>query len=116
MAQSAYFALQLPYSIFGLDRTPNFVETLNVGLLGYSKSWTQIIPNSQIVVIPSPPDDPSHWRAQLFVTPSKLILKSVFVLTAIIIVLVGFVIYFYWKEKKEGHDIIEIDDKTYVRI
>ncbi|CAG5049351.1 unnamed protein product [Parnassius apollo] len=36
LPQSAYFALQLPYSIFGLDRTPNFVDTLNVGLSGYT--------------------------------------------------------------------------------
>ncbi|CAK1582021.1 unnamed protein product [Parnassius mnemosyne] len=116
LSQSAYFALQLPYSIFGLDRTPNFVDTLNVGLSGYSKSWTQIIPNSQIVVIPAPPDDPSQWRAQLFVTPSKVILKSVFVLTAIIVIITACVLYLHWKERNDRQDIIEIDEKTYVKI
>ncbi|CAH0720738.1 unnamed protein product, partial [Brenthis ino] len=116
LPQSAYFALQLPYSIFGLDRTPNFVDTLSVGLSGYSKSWTQIIPNSQIVLIPAPPNDPSQWRAQLFVTPSKVILKSVFVLTAIIIVIIGCVLYLHWKERNDRQDIIEIDEKTYVKI
>ncbi|XP_028160739.1 T-cell immunomodulatory protein [Ostrinia nubilalis] len=116
LPQSAYFALQLPYSIFGLDRTPNFVDTLNVGLSGHTKSWTQIIPNSQIVVIPAPPNDPSQWRAQLFVTPSKVILKSVFVLTAIIIVITCLVLYLHWKERNDRQDIIEIDEKTYVKI
>lgn len=116
LPQSAYFALQLPYSIFGLDRTPNFVDTLNVGLSGYSKSWTQIIPNSQIVVIPVPPYDPSQWKAQLFVTPSKVILKSVFVLTAIIVIITGCVLYLHWKERNDRQDIIEIDDQTYVKI
>ncbi|CAD0196729.1 unnamed protein product [Chrysodeixis includens] len=116
LPQSAYFALQLPYSIFGLDRTPNFVDSLNIGLSGNSKSWTQIIPNSQIVVIPAPPNDPSQWKAQLFVTPSKLILKSVFVLTAIIIIITGLVLYLHWKERNDRQDIIEIDDKTYVKI
>ncbi|CAH2990771.1 unnamed protein product [Chilo suppressalis] len=116
LPQSAYFALQLPYSIFGLDRTPNFVDTLNVGLSGHSKSWTQIIPNSQIVVIPAPPNDASQWRAQLFVTPSKVILKSVFVLTAILIVITGLVLYLHWKERDDRQDIIEIDEKTYVKI
>ncbi|XP_032513850.2 T-cell immunomodulatory protein [Danaus plexippus] len=116
LPQSAYYALQLPYSIFGLDRTPNFVDTLTVGLLGFSKSWTQIIPNSQIVLIPAPPSDPSQWRAQLFVTPSKVILKSVFVLTAIIIVIIGCVLYLHWKERNDRQDIIEIDEKTYVKI
>ncbi|CAB3236458.1 unnamed protein product [Arctia plantaginis] len=116
LPQSAYYALQLPYSIFGLDRTPNFVDTLNVGLSGYSRSWTQIIPNSQIVVIPAPPNDSSQWKAQLFVTPSKVILKSVFVLTAIIIVIIGCVLYLHWKERNDRQDIIEIDEKTYVKI
>ncbi|KAG7307258.1 hypothetical protein JYU34_007418 [Plutella xylostella] len=116
LPQSAYFALQLPYSIFGLDRTPNFVETLNVGLSGFSKSWTQIIPNSQIFVIPTPPNDPSQWRAQLFVTPSKVILKSVFVLTVIVIVIIGFALFLHWKERNDRQDIIEIDEKTYVKI
>ncbi|KAF9410987.1 hypothetical protein HW555_010119 [Spodoptera exigua] len=116
LSQSAYFSLQLPYSIFGLDRTPNFVDTLNVGLSGFSKSWTQIIPNSQIVVIPAPPSDPSQWKAQLFVTPSKVILKSVFVLTAIIVIITGCVLYLHWKERNDRQDIIEIDEKTYVKI
>ncbi|KAM3963441.1 T-cell immunomodulatory protein [Aphomia sociella] len=116
LSQSAYFALQLPYSIFGLDRTPNFVDTLSVGLSGYSKSWTQIIPNSQIVVIPAPPFEPSQWKAQLFVTPSKVILKSVFVLTAIIIIITGLVLYLHWKERNDRQDIIEIDENTYVKI
>ncbi|KAL4702541.1 hypothetical protein ACJJTC_001426 [Scirpophaga incertulas] len=116
LPQSAYFALQLPYSIFGLDRTPNFVDTLNVGLSGNYRSWTQIIPNSQIVVIPAPPNDPSLWRAQLFVTPSKVILKSVFVLAAIVFVITGFVLYLHWKERGDRQDIIEIDDETFVKI
>ncbi|KOB73487.1 T-cell immunomodulatory protein [Operophtera brumata] len=116
LSQSAYFSLQLPYSIFGLDRTPNFVDTLNVGLSGYSKSWTQIIPNSQIVVIPAPPSNPSQWKVQLFVTPSKVILKSVFVLTAIIVIITGCVLYLHWKERNDRQDVIEIDENTYVKL
>ncbi|VVD03546.1 unnamed protein product [Leptidea sinapis] len=115
LPQSAYFSLQLPYSLFGLDRTPNFVDTLTVGLSGYSKSWTQIIPNSQIVLIPAPPNDPSQWKAQLFVTPSKVILKSVLVLTAIIIVLIGCVLYLHWKERRDSQ-YIEIIEKNYVKL
>lgn len=99
LPQSAYYAMNLPYSIFGLDRTPNFVDVLMVGLSNRSKTWTQLIPNSQVVVIPWPRDDPSQWKVQLFVTPSKLILKSVWVFTGIcglIIIIVGFL---HWREK-----------------
>jgi integrin alpha FG-GAP repeat containing protein 1 len=56
-------SLQLPYIIFGLGSTPNFVEQLTVGILitaktdqsQYTKVWRQqIIPNSQLVINPSP--------------------------------------------------------------
>ncbi|KRT83185.1 hypothetical protein AMK59_4158, partial [Oryctes borbonicus] len=92
LPQSAHFSLNLPYNIFGLGRTPNFVDLLTVGLSSHSRQWTQIIPNSQMVVIPWPVDKPSLWKAQLFVTPSKLILMSVAGLTtacALITVIIG---------------------------
>jgi integrin alpha FG-GAP repeat containing protein 1 len=63
LSQSAYMALQMPYVIFGLGATPNFVEHLTVGILaktpdelikGYRKDWPQIIPNSQLVISPNP--------------------------------------------------------------
>ena len=55
-------SLQLPYIIFGLGSTPNFVEQLTVGILvpkktdqsQYTKVWRQqIIPNSQLVINPT---------------------------------------------------------------
>lgn len=64
LSQSSHMSLQLPYIIFGLGSTPNFVEELKVGILattvssdkldGYSKEWHQIIPNSQLVINPYP--------------------------------------------------------------
>lgn len=68
------------------------------------------------MVIPVPPNNPSQWKAQLFVTPSKLILKSVFVLTSIIVIITGCVLYLHWKERNDRQDIIEIDDTNYVKI
>ncbi|XP_034243244.1 T-cell immunomodulatory protein [Thrips palmi] len=100
LPQSAHFSLGLPYSIFGLGRTPNFVDTLSVGMSGQMREWPQIIPNSQMVVIPAG-ELPSQWKAQLFVTPSKLVLMSVVALLgtcAIITLIIGAL---YWKERKE---------------
>lgn len=101
LPQSGHNALGLPFTIFGLGRTPNFVDTLTVGLSGQSRSWTQIIPNSQMVVIPWPAKEPTKWRAQLFVTPSKLILMSVAALTAICGLITIIIAALYWKERKE---------------
>jgi integrin alpha FG-GAP repeat containing protein 1 len=101
LPQSAHFSLGLPYTIFGLGRTPKFVDTLTVGIAGRSKPWTQIIPNSQMVVIPSPLDKPSKWHAQLFITPSKMILMSGVALTGTCGLIIAIIGALYWKEKRE---------------
>ncbi|XP_067014448.1 T-cell immunomodulatory protein isoform X3 [Anabrus simplex] len=101
LPQSAYFALGLPYAIFGLGRTPNFVDTLTVGVGGWQREWTQIIPNSQMVVVAHPPEEPSKWRARLFVTPSKLILLSVAALTGTCVLIVVIIVGLYLKERRE---------------
>lgn len=99
--QSAYFSLHLPYTIFGLGRTPNFVDKLTVGLGHQNRTWTQIIPNSQMVVVPWPPDEPSRWKAQLFVTPSKLIWMSVLSLGATCAVITLIILVLHIKERRE---------------
>ncbi|KAL3270196.1 hypothetical protein HHI36_009252 [Cryptolaemus montrouzieri] len=101
LPQSAHFSLNLPYTIFGLGRTPNFVDFLTVGLSNNSKEWPQIIPNSQMVVIPWPTNQPNKWRAQLFVTPSKLILMSVAALTGVCGLITLLIGVLYWKERQE---------------
>ena len=48
LAQTASFALGLPYTIFGLGMAPNFVDYLDVNISGLSHRWPRIIPNSQL--------------------------------------------------------------------
>lgn len=101
LPQSAHFSLNLPYSTFGLGRTPNFVDTLTIGLSNKFREWTQTIPNSQMVVIPAPIGEPLRWKVQLFVTPSKLILLSVAALTGTCGLITAIIIGLYWKERRE---------------
>ncbi|XP_078046745.1 T-cell immunomodulatory protein [Augochlora pura] len=101
LPQSAYFSLNLPYTTFGLGRTPNFVDCLKIGMGGNSRDWPQIIPNSQMVVIPSPMGEPLKWKAQLFVTPSKLILLSAAALTGTCGLISFIIVALYWKERRE---------------
>jgi integrin alpha FG-GAP repeat containing protein 1 len=72
-----------------------------VGLANHTKIWTQLIPNSQMIVVPQPVDEPDRWKAQLFVTPSKLILKSVFALSGICLFILIIILVLYVKEKRE---------------
>ena len=101
LPQSAHFTLGLPYTIFGLGRTPNFVDTLTVGVAHKYRDWTQIIPNSQMVVIPSPLEHPGKWRARLFITPSKMILLSVAALLGTCVLITAIIGMLYWKERRE---------------
>lgn len=105
--QSAYFSLQLPYSVLGLGETPNFVDKLYVTIPGFSNDkirqheWNQIIPNSQMVVIPHPPDNPKKWINKLFVTPSRLVILTLLALVGTCVVICIIIGFLHWKEKRE---------------
>ena len=71
LPQTSHFALGLPYTIFGLGMAPNFVDYLAVNISGMSHDWPQIIPNSQLYVIPYPYSNPSGWDLKLIITTSK---------------------------------------------
>lgn len=103
LPQSAYFCLHLPYTLFGLGRTPNFIDSLIVGVSGENRTWLQIIPNSQMVVIPRPKDHPEKWTARLFVTPSKLIVQSFIALLATCFFISLIIAVLYWKERREDN-------------
>ncbi|EDV29062.1 uncharacterized protein TRIADDRAFT_52570 [Trichoplax adhaerens] len=70
LSQTAYTALQLPFIVFGLGQTPNFVDYLSVSLPRNSAqkrehTWSSIIPNSQLIVIPQPPAVPKNCQVDL---------------------------------------------------
>ena len=64
----------MPYTIFGLGMAPNFVDYLTSNISGQSHSWPQIIPNSQLYVIPF--GDSSSWDLKLMITTSKNIVMT----------------------------------------
>nr|CAG4641567.1 EOG090X03KG [Eurycercus lamellatus] len=76
LSQSSYHSLQLPYTLFGLARSPNFLEFLKIGIYSAQREWTQIIPNSQMIIIPTLDGRPGSWLNKLFVTPSRAIVLS----------------------------------------
>ncbi|EPB73294.1 FG-GAP repeat protein [Ancylostoma ceylanicum] len=99
-------ALAPPYVLFGLGRSPNFVDELTIGAPRYSDSLAvrqhtlkQIVPNSRIVVIP--PEDGTHWVTRLYVTPSQLILQSLAVIALVCAMLLIVVAFLHYREKKE---------------
>ncbi|KAF0336923.1 integrin alpha N-terminal domain-containing protein [Gigaspora margarita] len=106
--QSAYQALQLPYSLFGLGRTNNYVDLLFAGSTRnqtfYYTSYSGVIPNSQLIVVPYQPPgvfDPSTWSLELFIHPGDWIPWVLLVLIISTIVMAIIVVILSWMEKRE---------------
>nr|CAG4645425.1 EOG090X03KG [Lynceus sp. MCZ IZ 141354] len=105
LSQSAHLVMQLPYTVFGLGRTPNFIEHLEVGLTypdpgRRRREWTQIIPNSQMMIIPNLIGQPRYWLNKLFVTPSNAIVLSACALAGFGGLLAIFILVLQCREKK----------------
>jgi integrin alpha FG-GAP repeat containing protein 1 len=96
----------MPYSVFGLGETPNFVETVSAsipsGRMPIRKSkWTQIVPDAQVVLIPFPPNETDYWISKLFYTPSNIVFSTLITLASICCVLVLIIGILHRKELLE---------------
>ncbi|XP_044283623.1 T-cell immunomodulatory protein isoform X2 [Varanus komodoensis] len=107
LSQSAHFALQLPYNVLGLGRSANFLDHLFVGIprpldekSPRTQEWTAIIPNSQLIVIPYPPNLPRSWSAKLYLTPSNIVLLTAIALIGVCVFILAIIGILHWQEKK----------------
>ncbi|KAJ0001940.1 hypothetical protein NQD34_001736 [Periophthalmus magnuspinnatus] len=107
LSQSAYFSLQLPYTVLGLGRSANFLDHLFVGIPRQpgeteirKQEWTAIIPNSQLIVIPFPHNKPRSWSAKLYLTPSNSVLLTAIALIGVCVFILGIIGILHWQEKK----------------
>ena len=109
MYRSSHMTLDIPYTIFGIGQSPNFIETLQTSFSSFSKQenmnrtheWSQIIPNSQIIVIPYPLSQPGQWSAKLFLTPSRAVLNTFGVLVGFCGLIFLIVAGLQYKERRE---------------
>ncbi|XP_069595431.1 T-cell immunomodulatory protein [Ranitomeya imitator] len=107
MSQSAHTALQLPYNVLGLGRSANFLDHLYVGIPRppgekqiRRQEWTAIIPNSQLIVIPYPHQNPKSWSAKLYLTPSNIVLLTAIALIGVCVFILAIIGILHWQEKK----------------
>lgn len=107
LSQSAHLALQLPYNVLGLGRSANFLDHLYVGIPRPSgekqirkQEWTAIIPNSQLIVIPYPHQNPRSWSAKLYLTPSNIVLLTAIALIGVCVFILAIIGILHWQEKK----------------
>ncbi|KAM4602950.1 T-cell immunomodulatory protein [Polymixia lowei] len=107
LSQSAHLSLQLPYTVLGLGRSANFLDHLYVGIPRppgvtdmRKQEWTAIIPNSQLIVIPYPHNQPRSWSAKLYLTPSNIVLLTAIALIGVCVFILVIIGILHWQEKK----------------
>ena len=106
LPQSSHSVLQLPYTIFGLGSSPNFIDQITVTVTNSSNNpmshtWNQIIPNSQIYIVPYPPQNSDEWEIRLFVRPSHAILITALALLGVCLLTVMVIAILHWRERKQ---------------
>ncbi|KAJ3025050.1 UNVERIFIED_CONTAM: T-cell immunomodulatory protein, partial [Siphonaria sp. JEL0065] len=103
--QSSYFSLNLPYTVSGLGRTNNYIETLFVGVTKQKSdnvaTYFGVIPNSQLVIVPYEPDSdgPDEWKLELFINPSTLAPWVFVSLLTTLVGLSGVVVFLHYRER-----------------
>lgn len=98
LAQTSYHSLNTPYAFFGLGRTNNYIENLFVGSTKKEDNFINmegVIPNSKLVIIPSPPGQKTGWKRVLFLRPGDWIpwVTLTLILSTIILAIIVFVLH-----------------------
>ncbi|CAK5006913.1 unnamed protein product [Meloidogyne enterolobii] len=107
--QTSHRILHNPFVLFGLSRSPNFVEEVHLGgprwpeLGKLQKDFIrQIVPNSRVIVIPPGLQDRSaNWTSRLYVTPSRLIILSILVMVSMCIILLVLIAALHLRERQQ---------------
>ncbi|KAK0428972.1 hypothetical protein QR680_011114 [Steinernema hermaphroditum] len=104
MPQTSHRSLALPYVLFGLGRSPNFVDKITLGSPQYPErkgEAQKIVPNSRLVVIP--PEFPSgtKWTFRQYIIPSRLLIQSLPVFAALCVLLSSLIVFLHYREVRE---------------
>jgi integrin alpha FG-GAP repeat containing protein 1 len=66
-----------------------------------ARNFTQIIPNSQVIVIPYPLDRPDRWVNKLYMTPSKALTLTAAALVSVCLLVALVIAILHYREKQE---------------
>ncbi|XP_054166825.1 T-cell immunomodulatory protein-like [Oppia nitens] len=108
LSQSSHFSLQLPFVLFGLGDTPNFVQSLTVSIPSGSqtvrkRTWEELIPDSSIIIIAA--DNPDNWIQKLYLDPKYYAFQTLITLTSICCLLVLIIAVLHRRDLRR--DILE---------
>lgn len=91
----------MPAVIYGLGRINNYIEDFTCGvprLKDSMKSWSPIIPNSQLII--TPPVDTEGWSIEIYINPTKA-MALIIISTLVVLFVIGVIIIIYHIKEKE---------------
>jgi integrin alpha FG-GAP repeat containing protein 1 len=117
ITRTAYGALEQPIAMYVIGRSNNYIEdfTLSYPIQIYSdngarkelsvesNSWSPIIPNSHLLIDINEKSS-SNWNIRLLINPADSFLLVGIILSLILIIIGGIIIYIHMKEKKEDEE------------
>ena len=114
ISQSAHFALQPPYIIFGLGDVLNVINDLSVSIANGKnptrvRIWNEIIPGSKLVIVPFEPDQLKNWELRVFINMSIYSLVALLFLFVLGLILTCAISILHFREKVEDR----VDNQQY---
>lgn len=117
LSRTAFGSLESPVAYYAIGRSNNYIEdfTLTYPIQKYtnegsqdklsveSRVWTPIIPNSHLMIDIHEKSD-SNWSIQLLINPTDSFLLVGIILTFILMIIAGILVYIHIKEKKEDEE------------
>ena len=78
----------------------NSILNFRAKIVNFFSFIFQIIPNSQMYVIPHPVNEPDQWEAKLFITPSQGITLTGLALVGTCGLIMLIIVFLHWRERK----------------
>ena len=87
--------LTLPHVVYGLGKITNYVENFHLGIAknkgSWYKSWTPVIPNSQLNIY-TYGDSSEEWQIEVLVNPTNALLLIIICTVILALVVIFFII------------------------
>lgn len=99
-SQWNYGSLQLPFATYGLGRTNNYIEDLRVSYAGFgvSNSWTPVIPNSQLMVLP---ESEGLWMLETLLKDNSRVYQMIYISILCLLGMGVLILFLNWRENQE---------------
>ncbi|ELP85138.1 T-cell immunomodulatory protein precursor, putative [Entamoeba invadens IP1] len=105
LTQTTHKIIQMPFAHIGLGRISNYIQVVEFGTnMKYTvnhNQWQSIIPNSQLVVIPDPPQKAANWKIELYFLDLTLMFWIAIAMTIALVILGIIMLALFIRDKRK---------------